>query len=103
MLYNMPKKKFNDQELKQKALELRKQGLSYREIAKKLNCSIFKIHEVLSEKRMDLENEILTIKYKIDFIMESELPEIRKRIEKIESELDSLKRKIKEEQEVRFV
>jgi orotate phosphoribosyltransferase-like protein len=99
----MPKKKFNDQELKQKALELRKQGLSYREIAKKLNCSIFKIHEVLSEKRMDLENEILTIKYKIDFIMESELPEIRKRIEKIESELDSLKRKIKEEQEVRFV
>jgi orotate phosphoribosyltransferase-like protein len=61
MLYNMPKKKFNDQELKQKALELRKQGLSYREIAKKLNCSIFKVHEVLSEKRIDLENEILTI------------------------------------------
>jgi orotate phosphoribosyltransferase-like protein len=100
----MPKKKFNDQELKQKALELRKQGLSYREIAKKLNCSIFKIHEVLSEKRMDLENEILTIKYKIDFIMENELPEIRKRIEKIESELDSLKRNIKknEESNVRF-
>jgi DNA invertase Pin-like site-specific DNA recombinase len=61
MLYNMPKKKYNDQELKQKALELRKQGLSYREIAKKLNCSIFKVHEVLSEKRIDLENEILTI------------------------------------------
>jgi orotate phosphoribosyltransferase-like protein len=57
----MPKKKYNDQELKQKALELRKQGLSYREIAKKLNCSIFKVHEVLSEKRIDLENEILTI------------------------------------------
>jgi orotate phosphoribosyltransferase-like protein len=97
----MPKKKFNDQELKQKALELRKQGLSYREIAKKLNCSIFKVHEVLSKKRIDLENEILKIKYNVDFILESELPEIRKRIEKIESELDSLKR-IKEEQEVRF-
>ncbi len=97
----MPKKKYNDEELKQKALELRKQGLSYREIAKKLNCSIFKIHEVLAEKRIDLENEILTIKYNVDFIMENELPEIRKRIEKIESELDSLKR-IKEEQEVRF-
>jgi orotate phosphoribosyltransferase-like protein len=97
----MPKKKYDDQELKQKALELRKQGLSYREIAKKLNCSIFKIHEVLAEKRIDLENEILKIKYNVDFILESELPEIRKRIEKIESELDSLKR-IKEEQEVRF-
>jgi peptidoglycan hydrolase CwlO-like protein len=34
--------------------------------------------------------------------MENELPDLRKRIEKIESELDSLKRKIKEEQEVRF-
>jgi orotate phosphoribosyltransferase-like protein len=79
MLYNMPKKKFNDQELKQKALELRKQGLSYREIAKKLNCSIFKVHEVLSEKRIDLENEILKIKYSVDFIMESELPDLRKR------------------------
>jgi orotate phosphoribosyltransferase-like protein len=101
MLYNMPKKKYNDEELKQKALELRKQGLSYREIAKKLNCSIFKVHEVLSKKRIDLENEILKIKYNVDFILESELPEIRKRIEKIESELDSLKR-IKEEQEVRF-
>jgi hypothetical protein len=33
--------------------------------------------------------------------MENELPDLRKRIEKIESELDSLKR-IKEEQEVRF-
>jgi orotate phosphoribosyltransferase-like protein len=97
----MPKKKYNDEELKQKALELRKQGLSYREIAKKLNCSIFKVHEVLSKKRIDLENEILKIKYNVDFILESELPEIRKRIEKIESELDSLKR-IKEEQEVRF-
>jgi orotate phosphoribosyltransferase-like protein len=97
----MPKKRYNDQDLKQKALELRNQGLSYREIAKKLNCSIFKIHEVLSRKRIDLENEILTIKYKIDFIMENELPEIRKRIEKIESELDSLKR-IKEKQEVSF-
>jgi orotate phosphoribosyltransferase-like protein len=84
----MPKKRYNDQDLKQKALELRNQGLSYREIAKKLNCSIFKIHEVLSRKRIDLENEILTIKYKIDFIMENELPEIRIRIEKIESELD---------------
>jgi orotate phosphoribosyltransferase-like protein len=100
----MPKKKYNDEELKQKALELRKQGLSYREIAKKLNCSIFKIHEVLSEKRIDLENEVLKIKYNVDFIMEEELPEIRKRIEKIESELDSLKRNIKKNEEnVRFV
>jgi orotate phosphoribosyltransferase-like protein len=98
----MPKKKYDDQELKQKALELRKQGLSYREIAKKLNCSIFKVHEVLSKKRIDLENEILKIKYSVDFIMENEIPDLRKRIEKIESELDSLKRKIKEEQEVRF-
>ena len=44
----MPKKKYNDQELKKKALELRKQGLSYRKIAKELNCSVFKVHRILT-------------------------------------------------------
>jgi orotate phosphoribosyltransferase-like protein len=96
----MPKKKYNDQELKQKALELRKQGLSYREIAKKLNCSIFKIHEVLAEKRIDLENEILTIKYNVDFIMENELPDIRKRIEEIRKRIEEIESELKT---VRFV
>jgi len=46
----MPKKKYNDQELKKKALELRNQGLSYRKIAKELNCSVFKVHQILSSK-----------------------------------------------------
>lgn len=45
----MPKKVYDDAKLKAEALELRKQGLSYREIAKRLGCSVYKVHELISE------------------------------------------------------
>jgi hypothetical protein len=44
----MPRKKYNDEELKQKAIELRTKGYSYREIAKTLGCSVYKIHDVIA-------------------------------------------------------
>jgi len=44
----MPRKVYDDEELKHKALELRKKGYSYREIAKELGCSIYKVHELIS-------------------------------------------------------
>jgi orotate phosphoribosyltransferase-like protein len=88
----MPKKKYNDEELKQKALELRKQGLSYREIAKMLNCSIFKVHELLSKKKIDLEKEIDVLKTDVGFIMEVELSSIKERLDKIENEIVEIKK-----------
>ncbi|MFP3191276.1 MAG: hypothetical protein RXR31_08125 [Thermoproteota archaeon] len=91
----MPKKKYNDEELKQKALELRNQGLSYREIANKLNCSIFKVHELLSKKRIDLEKEIEMLKIEVGYIMEVELPSINERLDKIKTEIVEIKKALK--------
>ena len=44
----MPKRKYDDEVLRSRALELRGRGLSYREIAKELGCSVYKVHELLS-------------------------------------------------------
>ncbi len=37
----MPKRRYDDEALRQRALELRARGLSYREIAGELGCSVF--------------------------------------------------------------
>ena len=44
----MPRKIYDDEVLRSKALELRGRGLSYREIARELGCSVYKVHELLS-------------------------------------------------------
>ena len=44
----MPRRKWDEEELRKKALELRRQGRSYREIAKELGCSVFTVSKVLS-------------------------------------------------------
>jgi len=44
----MPRKKYDDDVLRQRALELRARGLSYREIARELGCSVFKVHQLIS-------------------------------------------------------
>jgi predicted transcriptional regulator len=44
----VPRKKYDDEILRQRALELRSKGLSYREIARKLGCSVFKVHQLIS-------------------------------------------------------
>jgi predicted transcriptional regulator len=44
----VPKKKYDDEALRARALELRAKGLSYREIAGELGCSVFKVHQLIS-------------------------------------------------------
>jgi transcriptional regulator with XRE-family HTH domain len=44
----VPKKKYDDEALRARALELRSKGLSYREIARELGCSVFKVHQLIS-------------------------------------------------------
>jgi hypothetical protein len=43
----MPKKKYDDEALRARALELRSKGLSYK-IARELGCSVFKVHQLIS-------------------------------------------------------
>jgi len=45
----MPRKIYDDEKLKSEALRLRRQGLSYREIAEKLGCSVYKVYDLISE------------------------------------------------------
>ena len=44
----MPRKRYDDEVLRARALELRSKGLSYREIAGELGCSVFKVHQLIS-------------------------------------------------------
>jgi predicted transcriptional regulator len=44
----MPKKKYDDEALRARVLELRSKGLSYREIARELGCSVFKVYQLIS-------------------------------------------------------
>jgi transcriptional regulator with XRE-family HTH domain len=44
----MPKKKYDDEALRARALELRAKGLSYREIASELGCSVFKAYQLIA-------------------------------------------------------
>jgi predicted transcriptional regulator len=44
----VPKKRYDDEALRARALELRAKGLSYREIAGELGCSVFKVHQLIS-------------------------------------------------------
>jgi predicted transcriptional regulator len=43
-----PKKRRDDEALRARALELRSRGLSYREIARELGCSVFKVYQLIS-------------------------------------------------------
>lgn len=44
----MPRKIYDDEKLRQKATELRPKGMSYRQVAKELGCSVYKVCEILS-------------------------------------------------------
>jgi len=44
----MPRKVYDDERLRAEALELRRQGLSYREVARRLGCSVYKVYELIS-------------------------------------------------------
>jgi orotate phosphoribosyltransferase-like protein len=44
----VPRKRYDDEALRARALELRSKGLSYRGIARELGCSIFKVYQLIS-------------------------------------------------------
>jgi transposase-like protein len=44
----VPRKRYDDEALRARALELRAKGLSYREIARELGCSVFKVYQLIS-------------------------------------------------------
>jgi len=44
----MPRRRYEDEALRARALELRAKGLSYREIARELGCSVFKVYQLIS-------------------------------------------------------
>ena len=44
----MPRRRYDDEALRARALELRAKGLSYREIARELGCSVFKVYQLIS-------------------------------------------------------
>jgi predicted transcriptional regulator len=44
----MPRGRYDDEALRARALELRSKGLSYREIARELGCSVFKVYQIIS-------------------------------------------------------
>jgi DNA-binding transcriptional MerR regulator len=44
----VPRKRYDDEALRARALELRSKGLSYREIARELGCSVFKVYQLIA-------------------------------------------------------
>jgi DNA-binding CsgD family transcriptional regulator len=44
----VPRKRYDDEALRARALELRAKGLSYREIARELGCGVFKVYQLVS-------------------------------------------------------
>ena len=81
----MPKK-YDDEKLRQQALALRKNGLSYREIAKELGCSTYKVHEVLAEYEKNRKKKVGE--------MTAELAELEGKVKEFEEIMDSIDSRI---------
>ncbi len=73
-----------------KALELRKRGYSYREIAKELGCSVYKVHELLApiESPKSRLKQIAEIANKID--------ELTNKLNQVSLGVDEVSKKLKE-------
>jgi len=86
----VPKKKYDDEELRKKALEFRKKGMSYREIAKELGCSVYKVHQVLSP----LEGTSSRLKQAVE--LAKRVDEASQRLEELSKGIDELSNKLEE-------
>jgi predicted transcriptional regulator len=118
LLDNMPKKRYNDEILRSRALELRGRGLSYREIAKELGCSIYKVHELLSpyESPQSRIKQVIELSKKVEELsravtefearfneLKSVLSEVRPSLELVK-EFSEIKRRLSSlEEELRIV
>jgi predicted transcriptional regulator len=81
----MPRRRYDDEVLRSKALELRGRGLSYREIAKELGCSVYKVHELLSP----IESPKSRIKQVIE--LSKKVEELGRAVADFESKFNELK------------
>jgi len=88
----MGKKIYDDEKLKSEALELRRQGLTYREIAKKLGCSIYKVHELISkhESPRSRLKQAIELADKLDELA-SKINTLETQISKLQSSLSNVK------------
>ncbi|GEM_PF-819043 len=86
----MPRKKYDDEVLRAKALELRRQGYSYREIAQALGCSVYKVYELLSP----IENPRSRLKQVAE--LASKVDELSKRLDELLAKIDELSREVSE-------
>jgi len=84
----MSKRKYDDEALRAKALKLRKQGYRYREIARELGCSVYKVHEVL----VPVEG----VKSRIRQVAElaDKVDKLRRRVEELSEEVIKLEGEI---------
>ena len=80
----MGRKKYDDEALRAKALELRREGLSYREIARRLGCSVYKVWELLSPH----ENIRSRIKQVAE--LAQKLDELSRRISEVEGKISRI-------------
>ena len=78
----MPKKVYDDDKLRERALELRRRGYSFRQIAKELGCSVYKAYDLISQ----YEKPSHRLKQAI---------ELADKVEKISSEVEILTKKLK--------
>jgi predicted nuclease with TOPRIM domain len=79
----MPKRKWDEEELRKRVLELRRKGKSYREIAREIGCSVFTVSKVLSP----FENPQSRLR---------QVAELAMRVEELSRGIDELARKLEE-------
>ncbi|MCC6005737.1 MAG: helix-turn-helix domain-containing protein [Thermofilum sp.] len=81
----MGRKRYDDDALRAKALELRREGLSYREIARRLGCSVYKVWELISPH----ENIRSRIKQVAE--LAQKLDELSRRVGEIEEKISRVR------------
>ena len=92
----MPKK-YEDEKLREQALALRKEGLSYREIASKLGCSTYKVSQLLGAYERDRKKKIGEMTAKVKELEEkiAELEDrMNERIKSFNEKIDNMESKL---------
>jgi len=90
----MPRKIYDDEKLREEALKLRRQGLSYREIAEKLGCSVYKVYYDLipdHESPSSRLKQAAGLADKLDGLA-SKLNALETQVSKLQSSLSNVKK-----------
>ena len=84
----MPRKRYDDEALRARALELRSKGLSYREIARELGCSVFKVYQLISpyESPRSRIRQVVELARMVD--------ELSKRVNELNAKLSELEHRL---------